>query len=87
MTLKNTYTKTQYLTDNGFRKTKKHQKSVISLTKLRPTMRLFYMYLSITAQPTTLELLKRTCTQKVKTRFSGHTWKLKSGLAAKEATY
>ena len=50
-------------------------------------MRLFYMYLSITAQPITLELLKRTCTQKVKTRFSGHTWKLNSGLAAKEATY
>lgn len=56
-------------------------------TKLRPTMRLFYMHLSITAQLITLELLKRTCTQKVKTRFSGHTWKLNSGLAAKEATY
>ena len=39
-------------------------------------MRLFYMHLSITAQLITLELLKRTCTQKVKTRFSGHTWKL-----------
>ena len=39
-------------------------------------MRLFYMHLSITAQLITLELLKRTCTQKVKTRFSGHAWKL-----------
>ena len=82
MTLKNTHTKTQY--QQWFRK---HRKTIISLTTLRPTMRLFYMHLSITAQLITLELLKRTCTQKVKTRFSGHTWKLNSRLAAKEATY
>ena len=66
----------------------KHQKkNIISLTKVRPMMRLFDMPLSITAQLITLELLKRTRTQKVKTRFSGHTRKLNSGLPAEEATY
>lgn len=50
-------------------------------------MRLFDMPLSITAQLITLELLKRTRTQKVKTRFSGHTRKLNTGLPAEEATY